>query len=132
MESDAAPLTEAVSTLIGRTLGRFRIIERIGAGGMGEVYRAYDEHLERQVAIKVLPAATVTDSLARARLIREARTASQLNHPNICTVHDAGEVDGHLYIAMELVEGRSLRSRLAAGPFKPEQIVPYALQLADA
>jgi tetratricopeptide (TPR) repeat protein len=132
MESDGEPLTRMVPTLIGRTLGRYRIDRRLGAGGMGEVYRAYDEQLDRHVAIKVLPASTLGDPVARARLIREARTASQLNHPNICTIHEASEADGHAYIAMELVEGESLRVRLKPGPLKPHEILRYALQLTEA
>src|SRR6266849_3012382 len=99
--------------MIGKPFGHYRILQMIGAGGMGEVYRAYDEQLERDVALKVLPADTLSDARARARLLREARTASQLNHPNICTIHEVGEVDGQTYIAMELVEGQSLSARLA-------------------
>ena len=77
--------------MIGQRLGHFRIVERIGAGGMGEVYRARDEQLDRDVALKILPAASFEDTSARARLLREARTASKLNHPHICTIHEVGE-----------------------------------------
>jgi len=77
--------------MIGRQLGHFRILDKIGAGGMGEVYRARDEQLERDVALKILPAASFQDATARARLLREARTASKLNHPHICTIHEVGE-----------------------------------------
>jgi serine/threonine protein kinase len=79
--------------MIGKTLGHYRIIEKIGAGGMGVVYRAHDDQLDRQVAIKVLPADSLNDPHARARLVREARTASKLNHPHICTIHEVGEAD---------------------------------------
>ena len=89
--------------MTGQRLGHFRIVDRIGAGGMGVVYRAHDEHLDRDVAIKVLPAASFRDPSARARLLREARTASKLNHPHICTIHEVGEAEGQAYIAMELV-----------------------------
>ncbi|MGH9492867.1 MAG: protein kinase domain-containing protein [Terriglobales bacterium] len=87
--------------MIGQTLGHYRVVEQIGAGGMGEVYRAHDERLDRDVAIKVLPASSFSDPTARARLLREARTASQLNHPHICTIHEVGEADGQAYIAMK-------------------------------
>src|ERR1700730_11209363 len=82
-----------VSAQIGQVLGHYRILEKIGAGGMGEVYRAHDVDLGRDVALKVLPAQLVADDSARKLLIREARTASALNHPNICTIHDVGETD---------------------------------------
>jgi len=118
--------------MIGERLGHFRIVEKIGAGGMGVVYRAHDEQLDRDVAIKVLPAGSFRDPSARARLLREARTASKLNHPHICTIHEVGEADGQAYIAMELVEGQTLSARLAGGALPLEQVLRYGLQLADA
>jgi TolB-like protein/Tfp pilus assembly protein PilF/tRNA A-37 threonylcarbamoyl transferase component Bud32 len=118
--------------MIGQQMRHFRIVEKIGAGGMGEVYRAHDEQLDRDVAIKVLPAGTFRDETARARLLREARTASKLNHPHICTIHEVGEAEGQAYIAMELVEGQPLSARLADGALPPDQVLRYALQLADA
>jgi TolB-like protein/tRNA A-37 threonylcarbamoyl transferase component Bud32 len=118
--------------MIGQRLAHFRIVEKIGAGGMGEVYKAHDEQLDRDVAIKVLPAGSFRDPAARARLLREARTASKLNHPHICTIHEVGEADGQAYIAMELVEGQPLSARLAGGALPPEQVLRYGLQLADA
>ena len=93
-------------------LAHYRIIGRLGAGGMGEVYRARDEQLDRDVAVKVLPASSFDDPTARARLVREARAAAALNHPNICTVYEVGEADGQAYIAMELVEGQTLSAML--------------------
>ena len=93
-------------------LAHYRIVSKLGAGGMGEVYRARDEQLDRDVAVKVLPASTFDDPAARARLVREARAAAALNHPNICTVYEVGEADGQAYIAMELVEGRTLGATL--------------------
>ena len=116
----------------GDRLGPYEIVAFIGAGGMGEVWRARDTRLEREVALKVLPAKTVADPTARARLLREARLASQLNHPNVCTIHEVGETDGRAYIAMELVEGRSLASMLAGGGLPAEQVLKLGLQLADA
>ena len=99
----------------GGRLAHYRIISRLGAGGMGEVYRARDEQLDRDVAVKVLPASSFDDPTARARLVREARAAAALNHPNICTVPEVGEADGQAYIAMELVEGQTLSAMLLAG-----------------
>jgi len=113
-------------------LAHYRIISRLGAGGMGEVYRARDEQLDRDVAVKVLPASSFDDPTARARLVREARAAAALNHPNICTVYQVGEADGQAYIAMELVEGRTLSAMLHAGPLAAEHVVHYGRQLADA
>src|SRR5215510_77865 len=96
-----------------RQVGHYRILAMLGAGGMGEVYRAHDERLDRDVALKLLPATSVEDTAARARLVREARAAGGLNHASICTIHDVGEADGQTYIAMELVEGRPLGDLLA-------------------
>ncbi|HKZ53715.1 MAG TPA: serine/threonine-protein kinase, partial [Candidatus Acidoferrales bacterium] len=118
--------------MIGRRLGHFRITEKVGSGGMGEVYRAHDEQLDRDVAIKVLTASSFSDSTAQARLLREARTASKLNHPHICTIHEVGEADGQTYIAMELVEGQPLSALLARGALPAEQVLHYGLQLAEA
>ena len=118
--------------MIGQTLGHYRIVEKIGAGGMGEVYRAHDEQLDRDVALKVLPASCFRDETARARLLREARAAAALNHPHICTIHEVGEVEGQAYIAMEYVEGQPLSTRLGSGPLPAEQLVRYGVQLADA
>lgn len=113
-------------------LGHYRISEKIGAGGMGEVYRARDEDLARDVAIKVLPADSLGDSTARARLLREARSAAALNNAHICTIYEVGETDGKMFIAMELIEGCSLSSLVAKGPLSTEQATRYGIQLADA
>ena len=107
----------------GGTLAHYRILDKLGAGGMGEVYRAHDEQLDREVAIKVLPATSFEDPVARARLLQEARAAAALNHPNICTVHEVGEADGQTYIAMELVDGQALSERLKAGPLPVDATV---------
>jgi serine/threonine protein kinase/tetratricopeptide (TPR) repeat protein len=113
-------------------LGHFRILEKLGAGGMGVVFRGHDEDLGRDVAIKVLHADSLQDSAARSRLLREARTASKLNHPNICTIHEVGESEGQAYIAMELVEGQTLSSRLESGALPVEEVLRYGAQLAEA
>jgi hypothetical protein len=118
--------------MVGTTLGHYRIREKIGAGGMGEVYLAHDERLDRQVAVKVLRSDGVSGPDARARLVREARTASKLNHPSICTIHEVGEAEGQAFIAMELSEGEPLSSVLANGPLSPKDVLLYGLQLADA
>ena len=118
--------------LAGRRIGPYVVQSLLGAGGMGEVYRARDEQLDRDVAIKVLPSASFDDAAARARLAREARAAAALNHPHICTVHEVGESNGQAYIAMELVEGETLAAKVAAGALPPDKVVRYGLQLADA
>ena len=110
----------------------YRILGRLGAGGMGEVYHARDERLDRDVAVKVLPSSTFDDPTARARLVREARAAAALNHPNICTIYEVGEADGQAYIAMELVEGQTLSAMLIEGALPAEHVVHYGRQLADA
>jgi len=118
--------------LIGRSLAQYRITAAIGAGGMGEVYRATDAKLGREVAIKVLPAATASDPERRQRFEQEARSASALNHPNILTVYDIGETEGTTYIAMELVDGKTLRELMASGePLPIKRLLEIAVQTAE-
>src|SRR5882762_7403507 len=116
----------------GTKLGPYEIVAPIGAGGMGEVYRARDTRLERDVAVKVLPAHLSSDPNLRQRLEREARAVSKLSHPHICTVHDIGHQDGVDFIVMELVEGETLEQRLLKGPLPPDQTLRIAAQVADA
>ncbi len=118
--------------MIGKTLGHFEILEKIGAGGMGAVYRARDTQLERIVALKVVGERFLADETARARLLREARTASALNHPNICTIHEVGEAEGETFIAMEFVEGRPLNALVRDQGLPVETAVRYGTQIADA
>ncbi len=118
--------------MIGQMLGPYRILSKVGEGGMGVVWRARDTRLERDVALKVLPVEALGDQTARARLAREARLASQLNHPHICTIYDVGESEGQTYIGMELVEGQSLSDVLSSGPLPIEQVLEYGQQLAAA
>ena len=122
-----------MSLAAGTTLGPYEITALIGAGGMGEVYRARDRRLDRVVAVKVLPAALSARPDLRQRLEREARTVSSLNHPNICTLFDVGETgDGSTFLVMELLEGESLAERLARGPLPLRQALRYGAEIADA
>jgi len=116
----------------GTKLGPYEIVSPLGAGGMGEVYRARDTRLERDVAIKVLPANLSSDSFLRQRLEREAKAVSKLSHPHICTLHDIGHQDGVDFLVMELVEGETLEHRLLKGPLPAEQTVRDGAQIADA
>jgi len=116
----------------GASFGGYEIVARLGAGGMGEVWRARDPALEREVALKVLPAAMVADDNARARLLREARMAARITHPNVCTIHEVGEAEGQVYVAMELVPGRSLSERLASGRMGVEEVLRLGRQMADS
>jgi serine/threonine protein kinase len=116
----------------GTKLGPYEIQSSLGAGGMGEVYRARDTRLERDVAVKVLPANLSSDPSLRLRLEREAKAVSKLSHPHICTLHDIGHQDGVDFLVMELVEGETLERRLVKGPLPPEQTLRFAAQIADA
>jgi eukaryotic-like serine/threonine-protein kinase len=115
----------------GTRLGAYTITSRLGAGGMGEVYRAKDNRLGRDVAIKVLPDALASDSSRLHRLQQEARSASALNHPNIVTIYELDQADSHHYIAMELIDGATLRDVLAQGLMPWRKAVQLATQLAD-
>jgi hypothetical protein len=116
----------------GTRLGPYEILGALGAGGMGEVYRARDTRLDRAVAVKVLPADRATDITARARFDREARAIAALNHPNICALHDVGHDAGHDFLVMELLEGETLQQRLTRGPLDAAQVVEVGIALADA
>jgi len=117
--------------MIGRTLSHYRILEQIGAGGMGVVYRAHDERLDRDVALKVLSPALSDDQGFLARFRREARTLSKLNHPNIATVHDFDSEEGTSFLVMEYIEGTSLNDKIANGPLTDKELVSVAAQLLD-
>src|SRR3989475_11410132 len=116
----------------GTKLGPYEIQSPLGAGGMGEVYRARDTRLDRTVAIKVLPANLSSDPSLKQRLEREAKAVSKLSHPHICTLHDIGHQDGVDFLVMELLEGETLERRLTKGPLPPEQTIRFAAQIADA
>ncbi len=118
--------------MVGNTIAHYRVTAKLGAGGMGEVYRARDTKLERDVALKLIPESALTDPAARERLVHEARTASHLNHPNICTIHEVGEAAGNYFIAMELVEGKPLSGLIGHEGLHIEQVIHYGTQIADA
>ena len=113
------------------TIAHYRIMEPIGAGGMGAVYKAYDKKLHRIVALKVLPPEYVSQQDRRRRFYQEARAASALNHPHILTVYEVGEDDGKPYIAMEYVEGQTLRQKIKARALEIKQALDIAIQIAE-
>ena len=119
-----------MNRLIGTRLGPYEIVAAIGAGGMGEVYRARDTRLGRDVAVKVLPSALAADPDALARFEREARAVAAINHPNILALHDIGTDNGIAHAVMELLEGETLRKRLESGPPPPRKALEWAVQLA--
>src|SRR5947208_5610453 len=119
-------------SVIGQVLGHYHVVSKIGEGGMGAVYRARDEVLHRDVALKVVSKSAGLDQSASQNLLQEARASSGLSHPNICTIHEVGETDGELYIVMELVDGKSLRTLIGNDGLPVESVLRYGVQIANA
>ena len=118
--------------MVGTTISHYKVLEKIGQGGMGEVFLAQDTTLDRKVALKFLPEEMEQDSNARKRFLREAKSAAALDHPYICHIHEVGEVEGKSFISMEYVQGETLKEKLAKGPLPLKNALQMAIEIAEA
>ncbi|HSN86002.1 MAG TPA: serine/threonine-protein kinase, partial [Thermoanaerobaculia bacterium] len=134
LEDSARPSSSSgeADPMIGRTVDHYTIHSHLGGGGMGVVYKAEDSRLQRTLALKFLPSSLTRDAVAKSRFLQEARAASALDHPNVCTIYDIGETDdGRLYLAMPAYDGETLKKKIERGPLPVDEAVGYATQIAQ-